>query len=264
MNKIELLFTELLNVPRHQLYLKRPEFNFYQSQRLKQALVRLSQGEPLQYILGQSDFMGLCLKLNSNVFIPRPETELLVEAAIEQVLSFKNQDAGINILDLGTGSGCIAISLAKFLPHVSLVASDISGSALEISRINAVLNQVSERIKFIQSDMFNNQAFDGLCFEMIVSNPPYIPGPQIDQLEKQVRSEPRLALDGGSDGLDYYRRIAKESLPYLKKGSFLIMEIGLGQSAKIKNMFKINPKLEIIDIIKDYREIDRIVIAKRR
>jgi release factor glutamine methyltransferase len=264
MNKIEILFSEILKCRRHQLYLNQPNFTFSQSRRLKYCLTKLSQGMPLQYVLGKVDFMGLELEVDRRVFIPRPETELLVETTISYVNQLdKYLRIRLNILDVGTGSGCIAISLAKFLSNVALTACDVSAPALEVARYNGELNKVDDKIEFICSDLFQSKEFAGINFDMIVSNPPYIPSPQIDQLPAEVRLEPRPALDGGSDGLNYYRKIIKQSPGYLKKRGLLIMEIGFRQCREIKNIFKFTDKLEIIDIIKDYNRIERIIVASK-
>ena len=264
MNKIEILFSEILKCRRDQLYLNQPNFTFSQSRRLKYCLTLLSQGIPLQYVLGKTDFMGLELKVDSRVFIPRPETELLVETAISYVNQLpKYPPMHWNILDIGTGSGCIAISLAKFLSNVALTACDVSVPALAVARYNGELNKVNDKIEFICSDLFQSEKFKGRNFDMIVSNPPYIPNPQIDQLPREIGPEPRLALEGGSDGLDYYRKIIKESAGYLKKKGLLIMEMGFRQCREIKNIFKLRDKLEIIDIVKDYHQIERIIVASK-
>ena len=245
-------------------------------------LARRAKGEPLQYIMGYTEFMGLKFKVNKHVLIPRPETELLVEKALEIV---KNKDyKGCKILDMGTGSGNIAISLAKFLPESKIVAIDISSVALKVAQDNAKLNQVQESIKFLEAGLFItpleskprktfgllrgkpltgfNDLNEDLEFDMIISNPPYIASGQISHLAIEVKNEPRIALDGGIDGLKFYRRIIKESPVYLKKEGILMMEMGYKQSDLIIDIFNEASKFKIIEVAKDYNQINRIIIAK--
>jgi release factor glutamine methyltransferase len=213
---------------------------------ISSVLKRRITGEPIQYILGRTEFMGLEFKVNHDVFIPRPETEVLVET----VMRFSRvSPTETSILDLGTGSGCIAVSLAKFLPNAKIDAVDISKEALKIAKENAGLNEV--KINFSHSDLFTGLESQKKTYDIIVSNPPYIRTSDIASLQPEVRCEPRLALDGGEDGLDFYRRIIDDALYYLRKGAFLIMELGLGQSKTVKNIFQKQNNFEIMDIVKD-------------
>ena len=261
MNEAELLFTDILNCSRQSLYLDKDILlDKTKSYLASGVLRRRMQGEPIQYILGKAEFMGLEFKVAPDVFIPRPETEILVEAVINIVQSseFKVQ----SILDLGTGSGCIAVSVIKFLPGVKVTAADISESAIKIARLNAMLNNV--QIDFLLSDLFDNYEPRTMNYELIISNPPYICTAEIEALQPEVKYEPRMALAGGEDGLDFYRRIIKESPAYLKKGGFLIMEMGFNQKDAIKNIFQKSGYFEIINSIKDYNNIDRVIIAQKR
>lgn len=260
MNEAELLFTEILNCDRVSLFQGRnlildKDKAFLAASCLKRRI----KGEPIQYILGKTEFMGLEFKVDRNVLIPRPETEILVEKAIDLVHSseFKVH----SILDIGTGSGCIAISLAKLLPHVNITAVDVSEEALEIARQNASLNNV--KVNFLISDLFNSHELKTMNYELIISNPPYIPVAEIDDLQPEVRWEPRVALDGGIDGLVFYRKIAASAWVYLKEGGFLITEMGFSQSKKIENIFQKSLNFEIIDKIKDYNDIDRVMILRK-
>jgi release factor glutamine methyltransferase len=224
-------------------------------------LKRRVRGEPIQYILGKTEFMGLEFKLTKDVLIPRPETEILVETVIKIASGSRPQASGCKIMDIGTGSGNIAISLAKILKNCKIVAIDISQEAINVARGNALLNGVVDKISFINQDFFSPQPFS---FDFIVSNPPYIPTLEINTLQPEISYEPRIALDGGRDGLDFYRRIIAESPEYLKEGGYLIMEIGFGQKDRIKNIFQKSENFEIIEVVRDYSSIERVIVAKVR
>jgi release factor glutamine methyltransferase len=202
--------------------------------------------------------MGLEFLVTPDVFIPRPETEILVEKVIDLVhgSGFMVQ----SILDIGTGSGCIAVSLAKFLKDIKITATDISNKALEVAQQNAELNEVE--INFLQSDLFSNHELRTKNYELIVTNPPYIRTQDIEALQPEIQYEPTVALDGGADGLCFYRRIIKESACYLKEDGFLIMEMGFNQKDAIENIFKRSLNFKIIETVKDYNNIDRVVVAK--
>jgi release factor glutamine methyltransferase len=256
MDEIELLFTEALGCDRLSLYLNRNRrLDKNTACFISGALKRRISGEPIQYILGKTEFMGLEFKVEKNVFIPRMETELLVETAIHQ-LSVKK------ILDIGTGSGCIAVSLAKFLPNIEIDALDISYAAIKVARENARLNNVDDKINFIQSDLFDTYYLRAGTYGLIVSNPPYVPAEDINNLSIEVRSEPKISLNGGTDGLDFYRRLISGSAKFLKKGGLLILEIGFKQRKAIENLFQNSKNFEIIEVVKDYAGIDRVVVAR--
>jgi len=260
-NETELLFTDILNCDYLSLYLDKDRFlDRAKSSLISSVLRRRIQGEPLEYILGKTEFMGLEFKVTADVFIPRAETEVLVEATIDIVHSSKF--IVHSILDIGTGSGCIAISLAKFLPDVDITAIDISENAIKIAKQNALLNNVE--VNFLQSNLFANHEPRTTNYELIISNPPYIPSIEIEALPPEVKYEPLMALDGGKNGLDFYRRIIEEAPGYLRKDGFLIMEMGFNQKDAIKNIFQESGYFQIIDLIKDYNNIDRVVIAKKR
>ncbi len=287
MVEAELLFTELFNCDRLSLYLeKRPAITKDKLALISSVLERRITGEPIQYILGKTEFMGLKFKLAPCVFIPRPETEILVETVIKELSALSYKLSALKILDLGTGSGNIAISLAKFLPQAEIYATDISNNALEIAKINARLNNLENRIRFIQGDLFTAYSLQLIAYNLIVSNPPYIPTAEIDNLQPEIQYEPRLALDGGKDGLEFYRKIISLSPYYLKKDGLLIMEIGFNQAGAIRNIFRKSPKVipkkgtsfgrregdfleisgkfEIIEVVKDYNNIDRVIVAREK
>ena len=225
---------------------------------LQESIQKIKDGFPLQYITHNQEFMGINFEVNQNVLIPQPDTEILVENTIGLVLgnkSLENQENSkktTQILDLCTGSGAIAISLKKYLPDVKIFASDISEKALEVARKNAKNNNVE--IEFIKSDMFENIHEK---FDIIVSNPPYIKSKEIEKLSKEVQNEPKLALDGGKDGLKFYKIISKEIKNYLKENGTLLMEIGYDEANEVMKLF------ENSTCIKDYANNDRVIVWNR-
>lgn len=262
MNEAELLFTEVLDCDRASLYLNKDLFlDKDKSLFVSSALKRRIKGEPIQYIIGKSEFMGLTFKVNSDVLIPRPETEILVETVLSSLVA--RRSSFVNILDIGTGSGCISISLAKLLNGANIIATDISPEAIEVARHNALINGVTDKIKFIQSDMFAEYGVRSSMNDVIVSNPPYIPSAEIEKLQPEVRHEPRIALDGGGDGLDFYRRIVKGSAGHLKEGGLLAVEIGFGQRPGVERIIENSGYFAIIEVAADYNYIDRVIVAKR-
>ncbi|MFA6079059.1 MAG: peptide chain release factor N(5)-glutamine methyltransferase [Candidatus Omnitrophota bacterium] len=215
---------------------------------------------PLQYIIGRTEFFGLDLIVNEDVLIPRPETEMAVEAVIGLAAKNSREPAvSCRILDLCTGSGNIAISLTKNISNCKIVASDISEAALDVARQNASLHAVSDRVEFVQSDLFGGIKGE---FDIIVTNPPYIARNEFEGLQKEVLMEPHIALDGGEDGLDFYRAIVQNAAGHLKDGGNVVMEIGFGQSASIKKIVEGRKGFKVIDIKKDHNGIDRIVTAE--
>ena len=212
-----------------------------------EATEKIHNGYPLQYVINKAEFMGLTFFVNENVLIPQPDTEVLVEKALE----FAKKIEKCKILDLCTGSGAIAISIKKYVPNAEVIASDISEKALEIASKNAKINNTD--IKFIKSNMFENIKD---VFDIIVTNPPYIETNIIPTLSKDVQKEPKIALDGGKDGLKYYKIIAKNVEKYLKFEGILLMEIGYDQAKKVTNLFN-----ESI-CINDYSGLNRVVIWK--
>lgn len=211
---------------------------------------------PIAYIVGNREFMGLDFFVKEGVLIPRPDTEVLVEEVIELA---KKKDAK-NILDIGTGSGAITVSLAKYLENVKVTSVDISDIALEIGKRNAISNEVNDRINFVKSDLFTNIDKE-TKFDIIVSNPPYIKRKVIETLDKQVKDyEPYNALEGGVDGLDFYRAITKQAKNYLKKGGILAYEVGHDQSEDVSKLMEMDGYTNIYTL-KDLQQIDRVVIG---
>ena len=219
-------------------------------------LKRLIQGEPLQYITGLQEFMKLKFLVTKDVLIPQPDTEILVE----EVISIASKTQNAMILDLCTGSGAIAISISKILPNAKIIATDISKKALEIAKQNAKLNGVLNNIEFIESNMF--EKIKDLKFDVIVSNPPYIPTEDIKKLPKDVQGEPVLALDGGKDGLDFYRKIIKNAYRFLNRPGVIALEIGYNQKDEVKKIINSEKKYIETYVKKDLCQNDRVIVTK--
>lgn len=211
---------------------------------------------PLAYILGVQNFMGLDMVVDPHVLIPRPETEELVVRA-EECLRSLNQPKP-HILEIGTGSGCIAIALAKRFPSAEVRATDISPEALALALENARTHGVQDRIRFIQEDIFQPSALPAGWAHLVISNPPYIPSAELEKLDPEVRQEPRLALDGGPDGLAAVRALAENVRRWLGFDGFFVCEIGAGQGPAVGSMVFFRE----IKILKDVQGLDRIAVAR--
>jgi len=236
-----------------------------ESDRYEDLLRRRLNREPLAYITGQQEFWSLGFLVSGDVLVPRPETETLVERALKHLATINNREAP-RILELGTGSGAIAVALASELPQAEIVATEIAPAALQIAHRNASRNGVSNAIRFLQGDLFT--ALDQELekdFDLILSNPPYIPRGEIAHLEAEVsRWEPRAALDGGVDGLDFYRRIIEEAPGYLRQGGAVAVEIGAAIGSLVLALFRNNPAYRDTQVHQDYSDRDRVVIARTR
>ncbi len=217
---------------------------------------KLISGIPLQYITGKQEFMKMNFLVTKDVLIPRPDTEILVAEVIKIASNIQNPE----ILDIGTGSGAIAISIAKYVKNTKVYATDVSMKAIEIATKNARFNGVLNNIEFIQSNLFakiKDQKFD-----IIVSNPPYIETDVIKTLSKEVQNEPKLALDGGKDGLDFYRKISQEAYKYLKRQGYLCLEIGYNQKQSVRKILENQKRYVNIYCKKDLCENDRIIVSQ--
>jgi release factor glutamine methyltransferase len=282
----ELLLAHVLRLPRMKLYLDFARaLSPAETDALRELVVRRARREPLQHITGATSFCGLEIAVNRSVLVPRPETELLAEAGWSFLSTLNSQPS--TALDFGTGSGCIAIALAAKCPGAKIVALDVSAEALDVARRNASQNQVAERIEFLHGDGFAalQNVGQASClsptatavssgsengetgwkpvplFDLIASNPPYIPSAEIAALEPEVRDfDPRGALDGGADGLDFYRRLAGEAQAFLKLGGRIMLEFGDGQAAAVREIFE-NQKWVVESVKADYSQRARILIA---
>lgn len=225
---------------------------------------QIASGKPLQYITNKQEFMGLNFFVDENVLIPQPDTEVLVEETIKKCISVAElgaEQSPIKILDLCTGSGAIAISLNYVLAqkniNAEITASDISEKALDIAKKNNESNNTS--VKFAESNLFENiQKND---FDIIVSNPPYIKRKIIETLPCQVQAGPHIALDGGEDGLDFYKKIIDQACKYIKNG-YVLLEIGYDQKDEVEGLFRANGRYSEIETVKDLSNNDRCVIAR--
>jgi release factor glutamine methyltransferase len=234
-----------------------------ESERYEDLLRRRLNREPLAYITGQQEFWSLDFLVSCDVLVPRPETEILVQCALKHLAKINSREAP-RILELGTGSGAVAVALASELPQAQIVATEISPAALEIARCNASRNGVAMR--FLQGDLFSvlDRELEN-DFDLIVSNPPYIRRGEIAQLGAEVsRWEPRAALDGGVDGLDFYRRIAEEAAGFLRSGGAVAVEIGATMGSPVLALFRNSAAYGDAQVHQDYSGRDRVVIARTR
>lgn len=220
---------------------------------------KLLKNNPIEYITNKKEFMNLELYVNQDVLIPRQDTEILVEEVINILQNIKAEN--IQILDMCTGSGAIAIALAKNVEKCIVDAVDISSGALEVVRKNVVKNQVEDKINIINSDLFSK--VPNKKYNLIVSNPPYIERNVIENLDKQVQKEPIIALDGGEDGLDFYKKIINEASSYLESNGYLCFEIGYNQKSAVQNLLSNSGKYQDIYCKKDLCGNDRVIIAKK-
>jgi release factor glutamine methyltransferase len=230
--------------------------------RFKRLILRRLRREPVAYILGKREFWSLPLHVTPEVLIPRPDTETLVSEALRVLEPEKGKN--LCFLELGTGSGAISIALAKELPAARGVATDLSAEALVVAEENALRCGVRERIRFLQGDLF--QALGkGEAFDLIVTNPPYIPRGDFPSLMPEVRDyEPRIALDGGEDGLDFFRRALPAVSEYLHPGSWFLAEMGSGQDREILRIAEKNTKLNSFGFAKDLSGINRVFKARKK
>ena len=216
----------------------------------------LAQGEPIEHITHQKEFMKLNFYVDENVLIPRQDTEVLVE----EVMKIAKKIRAKKILDLCTGSGAIAVSLAKYLENVELTALDISGKALDIAIANAKNNHVQDKITFVESNLFQDLGQEK--YDIIVSNPPYIKRKELETLDREVKREPRLALDGGEDGLDFYRKIIDRGYEYLKYGGYICLEIGYDQKEEVMQIIENRKQYKDTYCKKDLYDNDRVVVTR--
>jgi release factor glutamine methyltransferase len=275
----EMIISRLLGIDRVTLYRDNPQIPEKCISKIDELLRRRAKREPLQYILGYTEFCGLKIKVGKGVLIPRPETELLVEEAIKVVRSqqfnpplltgnppsppFSKGGMGgfVSILDLCTGCGCIALALAREFPDAQVYGTDMSEIAIRYAKENAKLNKI-KNVAFIKGSLFKPVKKSLNTFDLIVSNPPYIKKNDIKNLQIEIKDwEPVKALDGGEDGLDYYRAIIPEAKNYLKECGCLMFELGISQANGVRKMAE-DAGFVNISLIKDYAGIERILAAK--
>lgn len=255
--KARLLMQDILAKPRQYLLVHdNEEINEEILKKYFNNVLKVKQGTPIEHITHVKEFMKMNFFVDENVLIPRQDTEILVE----EVIKIANKNNSIKILDLCTGSGAIAVSLAKYIENSEITAVDISEKALGIAKRNAKINKVENKITFVKSDLFNNLANNK--FDIIVSNPPYIKKQTIKTLEKQVQKEPLIALDGGEDGLDFYKKIIKNAYIFLKYNGYLCFEIGYDQKQEVIDLIVKEEKYINTYSKKDLYDNDRIVITK--
>jgi len=264
----EILLSYFLQMSRSEIYLHSDRIlkNIEKAQ-LEKKIKKRIENVPLQYITKHQEFMGMDFLVEKGVLIPRPETEILVEEVIGKLNNIKYSNS-LEIADLGTGTGIIAISIASSIEDIVIYATDISENSLQLAFKNARKHSCEKKIIFLQGDLFKpfigrieQNSLDG-----IISNPPYINTNDYNLLPAKIKdNEPKIALDGGLDGLDYYRKIINRSPQYLKSGGFIALEMGLNQSKTIKDLIiRENIFHQDIQIIKDYSGIERVVIAYRK
>jgi release factor glutamine methyltransferase len=263
----ELLLAHSMNFSREALYTHLQDFfDGDKKEKFERLIARRISGEPLQYLLGHQEFWSIHLNVDPRVLIPRPETELLVQHALF-LLEGTSFRGAPSVLEIGTGSGAIAIALARERKDLSIVATDISMEALLLARENSLLANVLSQIQFIQGDLFApfRRLKEREPFHLILFNPPYITRSEIHGLAREVKDfEPILALDGGEDGLEFYRKILSTTPSYLRKGGWLLVEVGQGQGEKVSEMIMENGYFYGPELIEDFSGIERVVKAQRR
>lgn len=264
MKELETILCKLLRCGRGNLYLDQDShpLTTYQFNRLNCILKQRIGGYPLQYLTGEQEFMGLPFYVSPHVLIPRPETEILVQVAVERIGAYSCRD-NPRVLDIGTGCGNIAVALAKFLNNICVDAVDISCESLKIAKANAHLNRVESRIAFFHSDLFDCFNAQRDRFDCIVSNPPYICARQYPFLPEDVRREPISALIAQENGLAFYYRIEKNARVFLESGGMVFLEVGDDQALKVCEIFSDSSVWKSTRCVKDYCGVERVVVVEK-
>ena len=252
----EILLAHVLNCRRLDLYIDADKIlPLEMILRFNELINRRLEGIPVAYLTGTREFMGLKFSVDENVLIPRPETEILTEFVGE----FLRSIGGGFFADLGTGSGAICVSILKFVKNSRACAVDVSQKALDVAKFNAQKFHVDDRAEFFCGDLFS--PLEGKIFDAIVSNPPYIPTNDLKSLQTEVQTEPKLALDGGADGLNFYRRIISDAPKFLRDGGLLAVEIGINQASAVKNLFE-QKNFADVGILNDLAGIERVIFGR--
>jgi release factor glutamine methyltransferase len=261
----EILLAHVLNCRRIDLYLRYDQpLSVVELNAYKSLIKRRRHREPVAYIVGQKGFWSFDLRVSPDVLVPRPETECVVESALDQLPETRGASA-LRVLELGTGTGAIILALAIERPGHCFVATDISLDALRVARANADKLGVSDNINFCCTNWFEAFSDKRSVFDLIIANPPYIPTAQIDLLQPEiVQYEPRQALDGGIEGLDFLRHILKEAIRYLRSGGALTLEMGSDQRQALKDYMKSLPDYSHVQFYRDYSDQDRIIQAIKK
>lgn len=256
--EVQEIVCHVLKVEKTQLYTKNPEITSNEEKLINHLIERRLNREPLQYILGECIFYNIKIKVGPGVLIPRPETEIIVEEVIKRQNLIKK--TGYRVLDLCTGSGCIALAVAKNIPQFHVFGIDISEKAVMYAKKNKVLNNV-ENINFVVGDLF--EPFKERVFSCITANPPYVKTEEVFKLQPEIRDfEPFEALNGGVDGLNFYRKITENTHKYLLKDGLIFLEIGMGQAETVQNL-ALAEGFEVLEIVKDLAGIERVMILKK-
>ncbi|MFN4226564.1 MAG: peptide chain release factor N(5)-glutamine methyltransferase [Candidatus Ratteibacteria bacterium] len=253
----EIIISEVFEIERYKIYTEDIKVSESEYKKIKELVEKRKKRIPLPYIIKKVHFYDCEFKIKKGIFIPRPETELLVEKTIN-IYNQYFYPKKVKILDIGIGCGNISIALAKNIENCKVIGVDISKKSLKVACENAVLNKVEKKVKFLFSDLFENVNDK---FELIVSNPPYIREDEYEKLTEEIKKEPKKSLIGGKDGLKIIKKILKEANYYLKKNGFLIIEIGYAQTKEIKKI--IPQELILFEVKKDFSSFDRIMVFKK-
>ena len=269
----EVLLAHVLKIERLEIYLNLDcQLTEKQLSVYDRLIVRRLRREPVAFIIGHKEFMGLKFFLNQDVLIPRPETEILVEEVIKKTQEIQRarsyeswRKSPLTIVDLCTGSGNIAISLARNIPACKIYATDISEGAIQVARENAKFHNVLGKVEFLLGDLFNplRNLDPNLAVDFVVSNPPYVKSKDLVLLPPEIKKEPIWALEGGNDGLNFYKRIVPQASRYLVSGGYLIMEIGDDQGKALVHLIKKEKQFYPPRLVKDYAGLDRVVMAQK-
>lgn len=257
----EILLAYVLNFRRLALYVHTEKIlTDEQLTRYQNLIQRRLERVPVAYLTGHKEFMGLNFAVTPDVLIPRPDTEILAQGVIEHLPDFKKKN--LRLADLGVGSGAICVSILKFVENITADAVDISQKALDIAIFNAQKFNVDDRINFHLGNMF--EPLEGKTFEVIASNPPYVAADEFKKLQPEIRIEPKIAFDGGIDGLKFYRQIVTAAPKFLERDGFLAMELGINHAEPVRRLIEENGNFDFIQVWKDLAGIERVIAAWKK